>query len=142
LACFVPVPTRRWGWARPAAPYLAAMATRYPNSAMNGAAGESILLAVAIAKIGDEAKVLKDYSSGGGRSRLTKQIVAGLSASIARTLEAALQVLHYWRDDAAHGVATTISEVEAYASLTQLLRLELPLKEPGSQAIARRPFRH
>jgi hypothetical protein len=30
---------------------------------------------------------------------------------------------HHWRDDAAHGMATTISEVEAYASLIQLLRL-------------------
>jgi hypothetical protein len=91
--------------------------------AMAGAAGESILLAIAVAKIGDEAKVLKDYSSGGGRSRITRQIVAGLSVAVARTFEAALQVLHYWRDDAAHGVATTISEVEAYASLTQVLRL-------------------
>jgi hypothetical protein len=91
--------------------------------AMAGAAGESILLAIAVAKIGDEAKVLKDYSSGSGRSRVTKQVVSSLSASIARAFEAALQVLHYWRDDAAHGVATTISEVEAYASLSQLLRL-------------------
>jgi hypothetical protein len=50
-------------------------------------------------------------------------VVVGLGASTERTFEAALQVLHYWRDDAAHGMATTIVEVEAYASLTQLLRL-------------------
>jgi hypothetical protein len=90
---------------------------------MAGAAAESILLAVAIAKIGDEGKVLKDYASAGGRGRVTKSVVTGLTGSVTRTFEAALQVLHYWRDDAAHGMATTITEVEAYASLTQLLRL-------------------
>lgn len=90
---------------------------------MAGAAAESILLAVAVAKTGDESKVLKDYASAGGRGRVTKLVVAGLTGSVARTFEAALQVLHYWRDDAAHGMATTIIEVEAYASLTQLLRL-------------------
>lgn len=90
---------------------------------MAGAAAESILLAVAVAKTGDEPKVLKDYASAGGRGRVTKLVVTGLTGSVARTFEAALQVLHYWRDDAAHGMATTIIEVEAYASLTQLLRL-------------------
>jgi hypothetical protein len=90
---------------------------------MAGAAAESILLAVAIAKAKDEAKVLRDYASAGGRGRVTKSVVSGLAGPLARTFEAALQVLHYWRDDAAHGMATTISEVEAYASLTQLLRL-------------------
>jgi hypothetical protein len=90
---------------------------------MAGAAAESILLAVAVRKVGDETKVLKDYGSIRGRGRVTKSVVSGLSGSVARTFEAALQVLHYWRDDAAHGMATTITEVEAYASLTQLLRL-------------------
>jgi hypothetical protein len=90
---------------------------------MAGAAAESILLAVAIAKEGDEAKVLKNYATMGGRARTTKSITSRLKEPLARTFEAALQVLHYWRDDAAHGMATTITEVEAYASLTQLLRL-------------------
>ena len=90
---------------------------------MAGAAAESILLAVAVGKMRDEPKVLKEYGSAGGRGRVTKQVVTGLSGSVARTFEAALQVLHFWRDDAAHGMATTIVEVEAYASLTQLLRL-------------------
>jgi hypothetical protein len=90
---------------------------------MAGAAAESILLAIAIAKSGDESKVLKDYASAGGRGRVTKLVVYGLSASVARTFEAVLHVLHYWRDDAGHGMATTIQEVEAFASLVQLLRL-------------------
>ena len=90
---------------------------------MAGAAAESILLAVAIAKSGDEQKVLKDYTGSGGRSRVTKTVVGQLGDALRRSFEAALQVLHYWRDDAAHGMATTIDEVEAYAALTQLLRL-------------------
>ena len=90
---------------------------------MAGAAAELILLAIAIAKTEDEPKIFKEYASAGGRGRVTKLVVTGLSGSVARTFDAALQVLHYWRDDAAHGMATTIVEVEAYASLTQLLRL-------------------
>src|SRR5262249_13150627 len=86
---------------------------------MAGAAAESILLAVAIAKVGDETKVLKEYQRAGGRANVTRLVTTGVSGSVARTFEAALQVLHFWRDDAAHGIATTIEEVEAYASLTQ-----------------------
>jgi hypothetical protein len=88
---------------------------------MAGAAAESILLAVAIAKVGDEANVLKEYSSG--RGRVTKSVTTGLPEPLARAFTSALYVLHFWRDDASHGKATTISEVEAYVSLMQLLRL-------------------
>jgi hypothetical protein len=90
---------------------------------MAGAAAESILLAVAIAKAKDEEKVLKTYEKSGGRLAVTRLVTTGLFGSVQRQFEAALQVLHYWRDDAAHGKATAISEVEAHASLTQLLRL-------------------
>jgi hypothetical protein len=90
---------------------------------MSGAAAESILLAVASEKTKDEQKVLKQYAGAGGRGLTAKLVMSGLRGSIVRQFEAALQVLHYWRDDAAHGMSTTISEVEAYASLTQLLRL-------------------
>jgi len=90
---------------------------------MAGAAAESILLAVAIAKIKDEEKVLKDYAKPGGRRAVAKQITSNVSVSVGHRFEAALQVLHYWRDNAAQGMATTITEEEAHASLTQLLRL-------------------
>jgi hypothetical protein len=39
-------------------------------------------------------------------------------ATFRRPFEAGLQVLHYWRDDAGHGMAITINEIEACASLT------------------------
>jgi hypothetical protein len=90
---------------------------------MAGAGAESILLALAISKRKDEAKVLAEYNSAGGRRRVTKGLTQGVSATIAAQLETALGVLHYWRDDASHGTLTPISEIEAHASLTQLLRL-------------------
>jgi hypothetical protein len=90
---------------------------------MSGAAAESILLAVTIAKTGNEAKVLSEYKTSGGRRKVTKLITANVAAGIAGQFETALQVLHYWRDDAGHGTMTSISEIEAHASLTQLLRL-------------------
>jgi hypothetical protein len=91
--------------------------------AMAGAAAESILLAVAIAKIGDEEEVLSQYVAAGGRGRVTTLVVSGAKASTARQFEAALKALHYWRDEAAHGKATTISDIESWASLMQLLQL-------------------
>lgn len=90
---------------------------------MAGAAAESILLAVAISKFNDEAKVLREYRTASGRGRITKSIIGNVSAGIASQFEDRLQGMHYWRDDAAHGVMTTISEIEAHTSLTQLLRL-------------------
>jgi hypothetical protein len=90
---------------------------------MAGAAAESILLAVAIAKSGDEAKVLKTYDAAGGRARVTTQVTGQATNAVQRQFAAALHILHYWRDDAAHGQQTTISEVEAYSAISELLRL-------------------
>jgi hypothetical protein len=91
--------------------------------AMVGADAESILLAVAIAKKDNEAEVLKMYQNSGGRSRVTTYVIGKSTPSIARQFQAALHILHFWRDDASHGVHTTISEVEAHAALSELIRL-------------------
>jgi hypothetical protein len=103
---------------------------------MAGAAAETILLAVAIAKTGSEAKVLAEYKSASGRGRVTKMVTSGLAAGISAQFSTALQVLHYWRDDAGHGTATTISETEAHASLSQLLRLAQFSSDHWSQLTA------
>ena len=84
---------------------------------MSGAAAESILLAVAIAKVKNEAKVLALYKASGGRARVTGLITSSLAAGLVSQFTTALQVLHYWRDDPGHGTMTTISEIEAHASL-------------------------
>jgi hypothetical protein len=93
------------------------------SCSMAGAAAESMLLAAAIAKSGDEAKTLKMYESAGGRARVTTYLTGQATSSVQRQFVAALHILHYWRDDAAHGQQTTISEVEAYSAISELLRL-------------------
>ena len=90
---------------------------------MAGAAAESVLLALAIAKTDDEDKVMAIYNGRSGRAVTTKLVLDGTGAVIRGQLENALKILHYWRDDAAHGVATDISEIQAHASLMQLLGL-------------------
>jgi hypothetical protein len=90
---------------------------------MSGAAAESILLALATTKIGDEAKVLVEYNTTGGRRRLTKRVSNNVSSALATQLEAALQPLGHRHDGAGHATMTTVSEVEAHIGLTDLLRL-------------------
>lgn len=90
--------------------------------AMCGAAAESIVLAIAIAKSGDEASVLKSYLAAQGRKRTIDGIVRGARASIADAFKAATDLLSYWRDEAAHGRASEISEIEAHTALGRLVR--------------------
>lgn len=90
--------------------------------AMCGAAAESILLAVAIAKAGNETPVLASYRTAGGRQKVIGTIVGQASPAIAGPFRSATSLLSYWRDDAAHGLASTISEIEAHDALARLLR--------------------
>jgi hypothetical protein len=90
--------------------------------AMSGAAAESIVLAAAIAKTGDEAAVLKNYMSAQGRKRTIDSIIHGARAGIAEPFKAATDLLAYWRDEAAHGTASEISEIEAHTALGRLVR--------------------
>jgi len=89
---------------------------------MCGAGAESVLLAVAIAKQQDEAKVLSAYKAASGRKRVMDMVVGGLKAGLASPFTSATGLLSYWRDEAAHGVESTISEIEAHEALGQLLR--------------------
>ncbi len=89
---------------------------------MCGAAAELIVLAVAIAKTGDEAAALKTYLAAHGRKRTIDGIIHGARASIADALKAATDLLSYRRDEAAHGTASEISEIEAHTALGRLVR--------------------
>ena len=90
--------------------------------AMCGAAAESILLAIAIAKSGDEEKTIKTYLSNGGRGRIEKQVTDGKPENVVRELKAFIGLLKYWRDSSAHGLAANIQDNEAFTSLAFLLR--------------------
>jgi hypothetical protein len=90
--------------------------------AMCGAAAESIVLSVAIAKSGDEAAILKTYLATQGRRRTIDAIIQGSRAGIAEPFKAATSLLAYWRDEAAHGTTSQISEIEAHTALGRLVR--------------------
>jgi hypothetical protein len=90
--------------------------------AMCGAAAESILLAVAIARSSDEDGTMRTYRSAQGRRRVIDQVVGSARKEIADPFRSATGLLAYWRDDAAHGAASKISEIEAHEALSRLLR--------------------
>lgn len=89
---------------------------------MCGAAAESILLHLAITKDGDEAKILKEYRAGNGRQKLENMIIGQQKGGIKNDFEICFGLLKYWRDEAAHGRQSNISENESYTSLALLMR--------------------
>jgi hypothetical protein len=92
------------------------------SCAMCGAAAESVVLSVAIAKTRDEERVLKIYQATHGRRNVINSIIEAARPGIVGAFRAATDLLSYWRDEAAHGTASEISEIEAYTALHQLLR--------------------
>jgi hypothetical protein len=90
--------------------------------AMCGAAAESILLAVAITKSGDEHGILASYRTASGRKKVVDVIVGQATQALADQFKSATSLLSYWRDDAAHGLPSTISEIEAHEAVSRLLR--------------------
>lgn len=91
--------------------------------AMCGAAAESIVLALAIEKSGDEEAVLKTYNSRSGRSSVLSGLVGQVVDPVRRRLLTYSELLSYWRDDAAHGVASNLGDAHAEEALERLLRL-------------------
>jgi hypothetical protein len=89
--------------------------------AMCGAAAESILLATAIAKT-DEQTVLKEYATAGGRRRVENIIIGKARQQLQEEYRGYTTLLKYWRDEAAHGKPSGITDNEAYTALALLLR--------------------
>jgi len=93
--------------------------------AMCGAAAESIMLALAVAKTGDERKVMNDYAGSGGRGRVERLVVSSQDKYVQADFNRYVDLLKYWRDSAAHGKAAGITELEAWTSLVLLLRFAI-----------------
>ncbi len=91
--------------------------------AMVGAAAESILLALAIAKSGNEENVLAIYRQAGGRQRVLNLIVGQPTAHRRDTLTTFAGIISLWRDEAAHGQSSPISTANADEALRQLLHM-------------------
>jgi len=105
--------------------------------AMCGAAAESILLALAIAKKGDEAWVLDHYARRSGRSDIEKYLLGQERTSVREEFDRYMGLLKHWRDDSAHGRAVHITEAEAYSSLALLLRLSIFAQNRWSELTGR-----
>jgi hypothetical protein len=93
--------------------------------AMCGAAAESIVLALAIAKTEDETKVMNDYAGARGRSRVEQLVIGNQDKYVQGDFHRYVDLLKYWRDSAAHGKAAGITELEAWTSLVLLLRFAI-----------------
>jgi hypothetical protein len=91
---------------------------------MCGAAAESILLSAAAAKK-EEAQVIEMYNTSGGRGRVEQLLLGQAHAHTREECQRLLTLLKYWRDQAAHGRASGITDNEAYTSLVLLLRLAI-----------------
>ena len=90
---------------------------------MCGAAAESAILRAAIAKVGDENTVLEEYIKPTGRRRVMDIIFGTAPTKLQeRFINSTFSLLVHWRDETAHGQISTVSEVEAYHSLTALVR--------------------
>lgn len=90
--------------------------------AMCGAAAESILLATAIEKEKDEKKVMSMYLAARGRANIENLLFGSKSNHIRSEVASGLDILKHWRDAAAHGSATNITETEANVALLLLLK--------------------
>jgi hypothetical protein len=91
--------------------------------AMTGAAAESVLLALAIAKVGNEEQVLRSYKKTSGRRGVLNLIVAQANASKRDTLTTFSGIISMWRDEAAHGQASPLGAANADEGLRQLLHM-------------------
>jgi hypothetical protein len=90
---------------------------------MCGAAAESILLALAIAKSRDEEATIRECKGGSGRKKTIDALVGQKPNKVQGEFRSSMNILSYWRDDAAHGLASPISPAEAEVAMQQLLRL-------------------
>ncbi len=90
---------------------------------MVGAAAESILLALAIAKSGNEAAVLATYRRAHGRQQVLNLIVGQAPGPRRNTLTTFAAIVSLWRDEAAHGTASPLSTANADEALRQLLHM-------------------
>jgi hypothetical protein len=91
--------------------------------AMAGAAAESILLALAVAKTGNEDSVLRSYMGRDGRKAVLNTVSAQAPREIAQGLQSGMTLLSYWRDCNGHGQAVAVTAPEAEQALRELLSL-------------------
>jgi hypothetical protein len=103
---------------------------------MCGAATESIILSLAITKTNDEAQVIKDYSTRGGRGKIENLIIGQKQGNIKDEFISSTGLLKYWRDISAHGSVSGITDNEAFTSLALLLRFSQFVNDKWDELIS------
>jgi len=103
---------------------------------MTGAAAESIILKLAIAREGDEDTVIDKYKRKSGRSIIENFLTQGKDRHIRSQYLGFFGLLKYWRDQSSHGVYTEINSNEAFTSLALLLRFCVFVKEQYDELIS------
>ena len=93
--------------------------------AMCGAAAESILLTIAIAKTKDRAAVHKEYGTSSGRRKVENLAFRKARQQLQDDYRNYASLLKYWRDSSSHGRAIGMSDNEAYTTLLLLLRFSM-----------------
>lgn len=106
--------------------------------AMVGAAAESILLALAVQKTGDEDAVIRTYAAAGGRVKLEKMVTGQAKEHVQREFFGFTTLLKYWRDESAHGTASHISDNEAYTSVAMLLRFAIFVRDHWEELVGKK----
>lgn len=96
---------------------------------MCGAAAESALFKTAIKISTDEEKIKKMYLSTGGRKKIENLVVGQSRKHLQEEFTQYHTLLKYWRDEAAHGRSSKISEPEAFTALAMLLRFSMFLED-------------
>jgi hypothetical protein len=86
---------------------------------MIGAAAESILLALAIGKVGNETQVLQAYRQSNGRRRVLNLVAGQIDQARRDTLTTFSNIISLWGDEAAHGIASPLSTANADEALRQ-----------------------
>jgi hypothetical protein len=89
---------------------------------MSGAAAESILLSLTVAKMGDESRALAEYRKTSGTTKLIQFLQRQQNSVVQQRLDTFVELLRFWRDEAAHATDQLIDEEEAFHSLLLLLR--------------------
>lgn len=89
---------------------------------MCGAAAESVLLTLAIEKLGDEERVMAMYKTAAGRGRIEAVLINHLNQYAREEFKGFTQLINYWRSEGAHGAPSHLGEVEAFLARERLLR--------------------
>ncbi len=89
---------------------------------MAGAAAEGVILTAAIAKSGNEEETLRTYLGRNGRRSVEQTLTGQAQAHIRDDFQSYMELLKFWRDNAAHGAITNIAEEEAYLAIVNLSR--------------------